>query len=208
MAIIEVDANEKGIIEILTRKGIEFETTGSADTIGDLRCDDTVIERKEINDFIGSMGPHLVNQYLDMTQYPVKALIIVGFHKDIKFNNLQKYYIGFHGMIARLARQGVTVIQVGTEEELVRVALAFLSKAEKLPEGARIQKRRGDPVRNIIDSAAPRISKKSRDALLKKYGSPLNIANASMKELQDTDGVGKTIAQKLYNNFRGLKEGE
>ncbi len=206
MDTIEVDSNEKELIEILKRRNADYRTTGNVDNIGDLRCEDTVIERKEINDFIESMGDHLINQYLDMTQYPVKVLIIVGFHKEVKFNNLQKYYIGFYGMIARLARQGITVLQVETNEELISVSLAFFAKAKKLPEGYRIQKRKGDPVRNIIDSAAPRISKKAREALLEVYHTPINIANASLEELQNIEGVGKSTAKKLYNNFRAIKE--
>lgn len=206
MQKIYVDANEKTVIEQLEKKDVDYEATGNQHEIGDLRCGDTVIERKEVNDFIKSTGPHLKNQYQDMLQYPNPILIVSGYldSEHLDWRNLKKMPQAY-GMLARLIRQGITVLFVKDDVMLTTLALSIFEKSYKHPEPDRIVKRDANPVYGILKSAAPRIQKKSIDGLLDRFGTPLDIAQASVDELMEVDGVGHTIAEKIYNNFRSNK---
>jgi ERCC4-type nuclease len=203
--MIEVDAGEEAIIFHLTRKKIPHVTSGAF--IGDMRKDDTVIERKEINDFFQSMGEHLTNQYMDMAQYPHKFLIISG-----GFDSLYPIHRPkipqFVGMIARLARQGITVLHVQDDAMLVNAALAIFDKAEKLPTDFRIVKRDKNPLRGIIKASAPRITGRSLECMIKKFKTPLGVALASEAELRTIEKVGPTTARRIWENFRKTEDGE
>lgn len=49
---------------------------------------------------------------------------------------------------------------------------------------------------NELDGIGPVLSKR----LLKAFGNPENIYRSSIKELQGIEGIGKNIAEKIYNN--------
>ena len=203
--ILEVDAGEKAIIEQLEKKGVEYITTGAA--IGDMRKGDTVVERKEINDFFNSMGDHLTNQYMDMSCYPQKWLIVSGYFDQLSSRHLKKMP-QYYGMIARLARQGICIQHVKNDAMLVSVALSIMDKAEKLPSDFRIVKREKDALRGIINAAAPRIKKKSLEDMVEKFQTPLGVALASVEDLKKIDGIGGTTAKRIWENFRKNKNGE
>jgi len=203
--ILEVDAGEKAIIAQLEKKGVEYTTTGAA--IGDMRKGDTVIERKELNDFFNSMGDHLTNQYMDMSCYPQKWLIVSGYFDQLSSRHLKKMP-QYYGMIARLARQGICIQHVKNDAMLVSVALAIFDKVEKLPSDFRIVKREKDSVRGIIKASAPRISKKSLEAMLEKFHTPLGVAQASVEDIKGVDGIGGTTAKRIWENFRKDKDGD
>lgn len=203
--MITVDNREKKLIKELEKRKVPFEV--QVLPVGDMVSGDTVIERKEINDFFSSMGSHLTNQMFDMAQYPVKILIIEGYFD--KLNSFEKVKIpSFTGMVARLARQGITVIHVKDIPTFITVSLSIFDKTKKLPSDFRIIKRKKEYVQEILRASAPRIKQKDIDALLKQFGCPLKVAQASQKELIQIKGIGPKIAERIYNNFRNIKEKE
>lgn len=202
--ILEIDAGEKKIINILTKRKIDFTTTGNSIQIGDIRRGDTVIERKEINDFFNSMGIHLQNQYMDLQSYPQKWIIISGYLETLNKRNYNKIP-QFYGMLARLARQGICVVHVKDDEMLVTVALGIFEKVKKLPSDFRLVKRKKNDVYEIVHASASRIKKNDIEALLNEFGSPLEIGLASQKELIKVKGIGPKIAKRIYKNFRNIK---
>jgi ERCC4-type nuclease len=204
--ILQVDAGEKEIIKSLNKRGVTFETSGHSNEIGDMRKGDVVIERKEINDFFRSMGEHLSNQYHDMAQYPQKWLIISGYFDKLDYMHWPKMP-QYYGAIARLARQGICVQHVQNDTQLVTLALTIMEKSEKLPGGFRISKRSKSPIHGIIMEAAPRIPKKSLNALLDKFETPMGVMQATEKELIEIPFIGKTLAKRIYENFRKDKNG-
>jgi len=203
--ILEVDTGEKAIIEQLEKKGVEYTTTGAA--IGDMRKGDTVIERKEINDFFNSMGDHLTNQYMDMSCYPQKWLIVSGYFDTLSPRHLKKMP-QYYGMLARLARQGICIQHVKNDAMLVNIALSIFDKAEKLPSDFRIVKREKNALNGIIKASAPRISAKSLKAMIETFQTPLGVALASVEDLKKIDGIGGTTAKRIWENFRKNKHGE
>lgn len=207
--ILYVDSGEKEIISHLKKKGIAFETQGNATAIGDMRKGDTVIERKKINDFMGSMidGNHLQNQYIDMTQYPQKWVIVCGYFGDMDWRYF-KYIPQFYGMLARLARQGICFAHVKDDAMLVSVALSIMDKAEKAPEGARYVKRNKDATYGIVKASAERLPWGKIKAMLDKFETPLGIAMASREQLMEVEGVGWTLANRIWENFRKNEKGE
>ena len=201
--MLKVDKIERKLQKELKKRKIPFEVETLP--IGDMVQGDTVIERKSINDFFSSMGPHLTNQYFDMGQYPNKFLIIEGYFEEL--NRFQKKNIPyFAGMVARLARQGITVIHVKDMATLIRVSIGIFEKREKLPTEFRLVKRKKEYVQEILRASSPRIKQKDIDALLEKFGSPLGVALASEKEMMEIEGIGPTLAGRIYRNFRNIKE--
>lgn len=200
---IVVDIREKKIISELKKRKVSFEV--QVLPIGDMVSGDTVIERKEINDFFASMGPHLTNQYFDMAQYPIKFLIIEGYFE--KLNSFEKVKIpNFSGMLARLARQNITVIHVKDIPTFITVSLSIFDKTKKLPSDFRIIKRKKEYVQEILRASAPRIKQNDIEALLKEFDSPLGVALATEQEMMKIKGIGSTIAGRIYRNFRNVKE--
>lgn len=210
--IIEVDSKEKFIINEFTRRGIEFKTSGAA--IGDIRKGNTCIERKEINDFFSNIhmkdgksfwiDDHMQNQWMDMLQYPNRILIISGRFSDL-YPKLRPKMPSFYNALATLAKNGITVLQVDNDIELVTVSLSILFRAKALPTEFRIEKRKKNAVHGIIHAASPRISGTMRQNLLDKFGCPLGIAQASKEELMEVPKVGWTIANNIHENFRKNK---
>jgi len=171
-----------------------------------MRKGDTVIERKEINDFFNSMGAHMQNQYCDMMSYPYRVLIISGHITELSYRHKNKI-TQFYGAVARLIKQGVTVLWVQNDAMLVTMALSIMEKSEKLPGETRIVKRMKNSTNGIIHASSPRIPVKVRDALLEKFKTPLGIAQASEKELVEVKGCGLKLAKNIYSNFRKDKDG-
>lgn len=203
--LLIIDNRERKLAKELKKREIIFEI--QVLPIGDMVIfeGDTVIERKEINDFFGSQGAHLTNQYMDMFQYPQKHLIIEGSFNQL--NSFEKVKIPHYaGMLARLARQNITVTQVPDMATFINVSLAILDKSKKLPSDFRIIKRKKNTVQEIVRAAAPRIKQSDIEKLLEKYGSPLNIALVPQKELTKIKGIGPKIAERLYKNFRNIKD--
>lgn len=200
--MLQIDFREKEVIKELQRRKVDFKATNLG--IGDIVKDDTVIERKEINDFFSSMGKRLTNQYMDMGQYPHKWIIIEGYLKDLNFIHRPKIP-AFYGALARLARQRISVVHVDNTSMLVTLALTIMKKSEKLPSDFRIVKRKKEYVQEIVRASSPRISQKAVQNLLKEFGSPLRIGQASEKDLRTVEGVGLKIAKNIYNNFRNIK---
>jgi ERCC4-type nuclease len=200
--MIVVDIREKKLIKELEKRKVSFEI--QVLPVGDMVSGDTVIERKEINDFFGSMGPHLTNQYMEMEQYPQRFLIIEGYFE--KLNPFEKVKIpNFSGMLARLARQNITVIHVKDIPTFITVSLSIFNKTKKLPSDFRIIKRKKEYVQEILRASAPRIKQKDIEALLKQFGSPLGVAFATQEELKAIKGIGPKIAERIYKNFRNIK---
>ena len=200
--MIVVDNREKKLIKELKKRKVPFEI--QVLPVGDMVSGDTVIERKEINDFFGSMGPHLTNQYMEMEQYPQRFLIIEGYFE--KLNPFEKVKIPyFAGMVARLAKQNITVIHVKDIPTFITVSLSIFDKTKKLPSDFRIVKRKKNSVQGILRESAPRIKQKDIEALLKQFGSPLGVALATQEELKAIKGIGPKIAERIYKNFRNIK---
>ena len=58
-----------------------------------------------------------------------------------------------------------------------------------------------DDLNSILDDIAD-IGEARRKILLKHFGSALQVQKASLEELQETPGIGKELAEKIYNTLR------
>jgi len=65
---------------------------------------------------------------------------------------------------------------------------------------------RGNRMTGSILDEVPGIGTKRRAMLLQRYGSILEMKNASLKELEDIPGLGKDLAGKLYQFLKNIKQ--
>lgn len=193
--------------------------------IGDYIINNTVIiERKTASHFIDSLiTKHLKSQIYRLTKaYSNPVLAIMG-----------NYYIeaqeriSRQALIAQLAsltarhnlegaRGKVSLITFETDYDFV-LYLKYLdkktadSKPFTNPELEELDKSDIDAVKNAMLSLVPNLGDVLNKNLVRKFGSIRNIANASVKELTEVDGLGLKKAKvvlKVFNSGKGFDKNQ
>ena len=171
--------------------------------VGDLSFGQAVVERKQANDFIGSIvDGRLVTQIHNMQKNYAKSCIVVHgtFDSDSKINENAVL-----GMLASIcARTNVNLVffkHLNLDKELQDVAVfshKFLLKANEDKEFASpsiIKPKTSLELRFLAQIEG--ISLVLAQRLLAKFGSLKGILQASKEELQEIEGVGRVLSSKI-----------
>ena len=198
--LIFVDTREDSIIEyfrqydcLIQKKMLLY---------GDFVVSDrVVIEKKTVKDFIQSItDKRLFQQLKTMKDNFEKPILIIEGEESL--------YGYLHPNIIRGALAAVTVdlgIPIIWTRDLADTAglIFWIAKREQIDEKREVPLRNKKVPETIEEqqeylvASLPNVSAVRSKALLKHFKSPQNVFNASVKELQEAEGIGKKIAERI-----------
>ena len=178
--------------------------------IGDYVVKDTIIERKTVDDFIGSMiNRRLVNQIQDMQQYENKLLIIEGIsEKELYSDKPSEEGVNANAvrgfLLSITMKFKMPTIFSKNSEDTARF-IAVLSKRKENEINLNVKKRTLDENEQLqyIIEGFPGVGPKKAKKLLEKFGSIQNIILAPTEDLKEILGVKaeavREIIERKYN---------
>ena len=188
------------VLRELTKLGIDIKVETLA--IGDYQItDDLIIERKTASDFVSSItDKRLYKQAKDMVDNFKKPVII------LEGDNL---YSGFmnpnavRGALAAIAIDfGIPILPTRGPEDTAAMIRRIIIR-EQNPNKAILQTRTEKKPLTLLEQklfiieSLPNVGPVTARKLLEEFGSVKNIINASEKELQEVEGIGKKIAKQI-----------
>ena len=133
-------------------------------------------------------------------------------NQDRGENALSRFWASLSGaMLEIIYVYGIPIIFV-EDDEAIRHFLRILAKREenglndKTPKARWFSKKRFSSLpekdeKLFLLSSLPYIGDVLANNLLEHFGSIANIANASIEELKEVEGIGEKKATKIYNTF-------
>ncbi len=198
---IIISSNEKGHGSELDIDGAKFGPVLVGDIIAEGK--DCVIERKDINDFLGSScSDHMWKQAKDMREnYKRQVVIIEGhFPDDASYRNKKLIPQGYKA-IAALIRQGITVLNVKNAAMLSTLSMAILKEAEPRDPTIPIKKVEKDGKHSVIQ-AIEGVGQQKAKALIEKYGSVAKLSMVPLQELSEFKVNGRKIGEKVAKHIK------
>ena len=178
-------------------RGIRFISTNESFIINN-----TAIERKTISDFKSSIiNKRLINQLLELKQYPKHFLIIEGLEKN-HYDNTSLHENAFRGFLLSIITEFETpLIFTLNERDTAKYLYVLARKKTKteLPIRASKIKLTGKEQLQFILEGFPQIGPVAAKKLLKKFKTLKALANASLEELQEIVGKKADVLYLLFN---------
>lgn len=199
---ILVSSNEVGHGSQIDIPGAEFGNVLVGDIVA--KGKDCVIERKEVNDFIGSCtDSHMWEQAKNMRlNYKRQVVIISGYldDKHVYYKNLRHIPHAYKS-IAALIRMGISVLIVRDDKMLSSISEAILREAEPRDPTIAIKRVEKSSKHSLIQ-AIPGVGQSKAKALLEKYGSVRAISGVDIGELSEfkvnNRKIGEATAKKIH----------
>jgi len=199
---IYVDSREVNsrVLRELRRIGVDFELRTLS--VGDYQVsDDTVIERKTTQDFLGSI--------MDKRLYRQAREMVENFKRPVMIIEGDDLYSGFmnpdavRGALASVAVDfGIPIIPTRSPADTAAMIRRIALREQR--EGKPDMRIRTDkkPLtlqekQLFIVESLPYIGSKYARRLLESFGSVEAVMNASEKELMEVEGIGKRIASEM-----------
>jgi len=167
---------------------------------GDIRYENIVIERKEVNDFASSVcSDRMVNQIATMkANCDYNSIIaLTGTYRDLWKNNVDKIP-RMEGMKKQILAWGIPFIHCLTDEELVDRAFELFEYASIIDVPV---KRVNKDSKLSMFMALPHIGRKNAKKIIKSYKNMVELCEADEKSLRKILGEkkGKIIFEALRN---------
>ncbi len=208
---IAVDDRERlsGVAEALRRRPDAIVTVRRLQT-GDYQVDNTlVVERKTLADFALSVRDgRLFTQVGRLTrQRRMRACLILEGTPN-RYPRLAIPKPAFQGALITVTLVfGLPVLRSATPEEtadLILFAARQLQRREVRPprrQGFRV----GGLTRQqlLLLQAIPEVGPKKAEWLLNAFGTPAEVAKATLESLEAVEGIGPRAAKKIYSVFNG-----
>jgi len=211
--VIHADHREKTskAIKALLEKGVKIELA-QLDVADYILSDEVGVELKTLPDFVNSLvDGRLLSQMKDLKYNFKKPILILEGEEDI-FSLRNIHPNSIRGMIASIAVAfGIPIIPTrnytDTAEMLHTIAKREQEDGEKSfsPNPTKRGISLEDQQVHFI-GGLPEIGEKLAKELLDVFGSPSSIVNASEKELQAAEKIGKVKAKKLRELFDHNRE--
>jgi len=199
---IIVDIHEKNSLVLANLIELGAETEIKHLEIGDYIIENTIIERKTMQDFVSSMlSRRLLEQLKNMQQHDSRLLIIEG-KKKIE-GNIHPNAI--KGMILSISLD-FKIPVISTENERETAEYLFLLAKQQAKQKteislhSRIPKTEKEQKKYIIESFQG-IGPATAEKLLKKFGTIKNIINSSAEELEKEIGKKADIFNISKENY-------
>lgn len=199
---ITIDTREKQSLiaaNLIEKKtNIQFEKL----EIGDYLIEDTIIERKTFQDFVGSMiNKRLLDQIREIKKYPKHFLIIEGFYYD--YNKFNVHENAIRGMLLSIAMDfHVPLIFTKDEEDTANFLILVAKKYEnpKIQNAIRQTKtlKTKEEQKQFILEGFPGIGPVVAQHLLEKFPTLQAIFNATEKQLKQI-GLDENKIKKFLN---------
>ncbi|NCN98699.1 hypothetical protein COU62_00400 [Candidatus Pacearchaeota archaeon CG10_big_fil_rev_8_21_14_0_10_35_219] len=198
---ITIDNRERNSLIPSYLKSLGFQIQFSQLPVADYIIKNTAIERKTISDFKSSIvNKRMINQLLELKQYPKHLLILEGINPNIYEGNIHEN--AFRGFLLSTALGYKTPIIFTLDEEDTAKYLYVLARKQKKPETSiRASKSSLSDKEQLqfILEGFPGIGPRTAKTLLKKYKTIKEIAQAPLKELQELIGKKAILLHKLFN---------
>ena len=211
---IAVDDRERssGVAEALRRRpGVSIAVRRLH--LGDYQVNDTlIVERKNLADFALSVRDcRLFEQVGRLTrQRTLRACLILEGTPD-RYPRLAIPKPAFQGALITVTLVfGLPVLRSATPEEtadLILFAAKQLQRREVRPPRRRGFKITGNRRRQVLLlQAIPEVGPKKAQCLLNAFGSPADIAKATIEQIATVEGIGTHTAKKVHSVFHGTKK--
>lgn len=199
---IIVDEREKksGIPELLKKVGVNLEMKQLL--VGDyIVAPETVIERKSIQDLMSSIfDGRLFDQCSRLKenfQHPI--ILMEGNVDDIEV--ITENPMIFYGAMSTVAIDfKIPIIPTPNATHTAKLLVSMCSRKE-LPKGPFLKKiRKSEDIQRqqlLTLTSLPGIGEKLATRMLEKFGTPLNVLNATSADLSKVEGLGESRAQKI-----------
>jgi len=204
---ILVDTREfrSEVVTALARYGVVVESR-QMDAGDYIISERVVVERKEAQDFISSLMDGRLFQQMGSLKsaYPRPVVIIEG-ESLYGIRNISKEAI--NGALASIVIDfGIPVLFTGNAEETADMLVSMLKRENSEGHVVRLRGKRAgfeihEQMQYIIEGL-PGVSGVLARRLLSHFGTIQAIANASVDELMEVNGIGKATAQGIYDIFR------
>lgn len=201
------------VLRELKKIGVDFELKPLA--VGDYQIsEDTIIERKTTQDFIGSI--------IDKRLYKQAREMVKNFKRPVMIIEGDDLYSGFinpdavRGALAAVAVDfGIPVIPTRSAEDTAAMIrrIAIREQREGRPDMRVRTDKKPLTLREkqlFIVESLPNIGSKYAERLLEAFGSVEGVMNASEKELRSVEGIGAKRASEIRRvieaEFKGPDE--
>ena len=206
--IYDYRENKTKIPEILKNFGCKVEVKNLH--IGDYLIEGNVcIERKTFQDFVSSIiDGRLFNQARELKEKYEKSLIVIegnDYYGNVNINAI-------YGAIASIALDyAIPLVFLRNQAEVARFLYILAKREQKSEKKERVQLHKKKPksikeMQEYLVASFPGINTILAKELLKKFGAPIKIFNASKTELLKVNGLGekkikrmKDILETKYN---------
>lgn len=166
---------------------------------GDVKYENIVVERKEINDFCSSIcSDRMFNQIFQMKANAdyISIIALSGTYNNLWTKNKDKIP-HLNGALKQITAWGIPVIHCGNDDELVDRILELFEYAKPID----IPVKRVDKDHKLsLFMALPKVGRKAAKKLMVEYKNMAELCTASKKELQDILGPKK--GEDVYNALR------
>ena len=213
MIVVDERETRSKVYQLLQKMDIPI-TTKQLE-IGDYIIGKVCIERKEINDYVGSLiSGRLHTQLYHMSyHYPISILLIEGYIDEVlMYRKIKKeqYISSLTGTLYKRAPDGAQgVINLVMLSSPYDTALFLKYLHEKVendePRLPRFAKRKAESDKDAairVLAMLPGISEVRAERMLEHFGSLYRIFNANVNDLTQVEGIGKKTAEKIYNLIR------
>ncbi len=199
---LTIDSREQNskVVKELSQKDIKINTARL--TTGDyLVSENTIIERKSVDDFLESLiNGRLFSQAKALTRDYQKPLIIIEGQGLFHRRNIDERAI--YGALASLATDfKLPVLMTADEGETASLIHAILSRGKKKKHTASLRKDKESmssrDSKLYILEGLPNISGLLAERLLEHFGSVKAVFEADEKELREVKGIGPVTAKRI-----------
>ena len=168
--------------------------------VGDYVFGNVCFEAKSTHDFLSSV----ISSALKYTKYSAK------YNKMPTQRKMQLLTNKFYGAISRIILDSdikpVWVLDDYAAASII-CSVSKMQPVERPPIKPHVFKRfTSDDIRLNMLSTIKGVSEKKARALLKKYGSLMEIGDCDKRELCSLEGIGDTTADRILSVFNSLKE--
>ncbi|MBU2613800.1 hypothetical protein KJ925_05110 [Patescibacteria group bacterium] len=188
--------------------------------VGDYIIGDICVERKEINDYIGSLSSgHLEEQLYNMSvNFNLSYILIEGIisealmYRKMKRAPLISSLVGCSLKRASDGKQGrINTVNLENAYDTA-LFLKFLHNRCVSKDEIRLPRIKKVPHSNTyrllyITSSIPGIGHKKAELFLSRFKTIKGFTNATVEELMGVDGIGKKLAQKIFDILNKEFEG-
>ena len=216
--MIYIDYREKNnaVTQVLSKHNIPYQVRELP--VADYIVGDIGIERKTIQDYIGSIiDGRLSNQLYELSyNFDISYLCIIGYISEAiitsKFSR-KAFISSLVGSSLKRAPDGkqgqIITVNLENDYDFGYFIIYLLNKIkEQEPRLPRFKKINISKEKELIYilSSIPGIGEKRAENLLKKFGNIKSIVNAEIKDLMEVEGIGEERARRLYNIFNRRSE--
>ncbi len=193
---ITISSNEKGHGSQIDIDNSTFEYLEVGDIVAEGK--DCVIERKKIDDFIGSScSPHMWNQAKAMKDnYKRQVVIIVGHFPDDASHRNKKLIPHGYKAIANLVKRGITVLMVKNDAMLSTLSKSILEEAEHRDPSIPIKRVEKNGKHSVIQ-AIEGVGESKAKALLENYKSIKILCDIPLEVLSEFKVNNRKIGEKV-----------